>query len=104
MKHRQPPHDGQGHDRSSDGIRMDIWQAWRDRPLKQNHRTMTALGKRCGLKEEAPIDKRGCEISIRLPLDDHPGVDQIITDVKVRHLDVELVRRSSEVQQAGLAF
>jgi len=83
---------------------MDIWQAWRDGSFKKNHRTMTALGERCGLKEEAPIDKRGCEISIRFSLDEDTGVNQIITHVKVRHLDLKLVRRSGEVEQAGFAF
>ena len=34
MKYRQTPHDGQGHDRPCDGIRMDIWQAWRHGSLQ----------------------------------------------------------------------
>ena len=68
---------------------------------KVAHRKMAEVE---AVKEEAPIDKRGCEISIRFSLDEDPSVNQIVPNVKVRHLDAELVRRPGEVQQAGLAF
>jgi hypothetical protein len=51
------PHDSQGYEGSRDGIRVNIWQAWRDRSFKQNDGTVTALGQGCRLREEAPIYK-----------------------------------------------
>ena len=77
---------------------MNVGHVSRLRTLEQNHRAMwTSRQGRC-LREEPSIRQRGREVSIGLPFDDDPAVDEIVADGEMHHLDVEVIGRSREIQ------
>jgi hypothetical protein len=57
-----------------------------------------------GLREQPSIYEGGREVSIRLPFDDDAAVDEVVSDGKMRHLDVEVTALSREIEYRGVSF
>lgn len=57
-----------------------------------------------GLREQPSIYEGGREVSIRLPFDDDAAVDEVVSDGKMHHLDVEVITRSREIEYRGVSF
>jgi len=104
VKYWQSPHHGQGHQRALQRMGMNVGHVSRPRTLEQNHRAMwTSRQGRC-LREEPSIRQRGREVSIGLPFDDDPAVDEIVADGEMHHLDVEVIGRSREIEYRSTSF
>jgi hypothetical protein len=83
---------------------MDIWHPQWLWAFEQNDRPMRALREGRGLREQASIDERDREVSIRLPFDHDAAVDEVVADWEMHHLDVEVFALSRQTEHCGVSF
>jgi hypothetical protein len=59
---------------------------------------------RCRLGKESPIHKRSREIRVRLSFDEDTAIDEVVTDGKTFHANVELSASACEIEQCGVSL
>ena len=64
----------------------------------QHDRAMRTLRQPGGLEKEASVRQRDGQIRVRLALDQHTAVNQIVADVEAHHLHVERLTSLNKVQ------
>jgi hypothetical protein len=104
VKYWQPPHHGQGNQRTLQRMGMNVGHVSRLRTLEQHHRAMWTSRKGRCLREEPSIRQRGREVRIGLAFDDDPAADEIVADGEMHHLDVEVIGRSREIEYRSMSF
>jgi hypothetical protein len=59
---------------------------------------------RCRLGKESSLHKRSREIRVRLSFDDDTAIDEVVTDGKTFHADVEISTSACEIEQCGVSL
>jgi hypothetical protein len=83
---------------------MDIWHPRWFWAFEQDDRPMRTSRECRGLREQPSIYDGGREVSIRLPFDDDPAVDEIVADGEMHQLDVEVFALSRQTEDCGVSF
>ena len=81
---------------------MDIRHSGRPRTFEENDRPVGTSSEDGGLPEQSPVDEREREIGVRLPLNDHPAVDAVISDLETLHPDLEVWALLDEIAERGI--
>ncbi len=65
---------------------------------------MRALRECRSLREQPSIYEGGREVSIRLPFDNNPAVDEVVADREMHHLDLEVFALSRQTEYCRVSF
>jgi hypothetical protein len=65
---------------------------------------MRTSRERRGLREQSSIYEGGREVSVGLPFDDDPAVDEVVADGEMHDLDVEVFALSRQMEDRGVSF
>jgi hypothetical protein len=78
-------------------VRVNLGHLRRRGPFEENHRPVGTSRERCRLGKESSIRKRSREIRARLSFNDDTDINEVVTDGKTFHANVEVSASACEI-------